>query len=251
MTKFVIFTTQRSGSTVLTRTLDEHPEIFCAGELFQTSTEIHHAEWHFPSWGFDSKSFTVLKLNKIINYPNMRFRSVPHLEKFYSGNAKGESARGFKLMFTHMRTAPHAWRFLREQNTRVIVLVRNNIFKTTLSRYRKAENRIAHSSEGTVSDFRFHVPGEKLIAQMKELESVNRNLLKFSEGMQRLVLQYEDFHDWKNIMCRVQEFLDVTPVPMDPVLKKIGARRWQEEVENADEIETLLKQNNYAQYLEQ
>jgi len=51
MTRFVILTTQRSGSTVLTRTLDEHPDIFCAGEIFhEFKTNIHHAEWYFPNW---------------------------------------------------------------------------------------------------------------------------------------------------------------------------------------------------------
>jgi hypothetical protein len=251
MTPFVIFTTQRSGSTVLTRTLDEHPEIFCAGELFQTSKDMHHPEWHFSSWGIDSKSFTVLKFNKVINYPNMRLRSIPHVKNFYAANAKGEKARGFKLMITHIKTAPYLWEYLKQQNVRVIVLVRNNVFKTTLSRYRKAENRVAHIVEAKESSFQFYVPGEKLIAQMQNLERINKNLIQFSEGMQRLVLNYEDFSNWDDVMHRVQNFLSVTPMPMKPVLKKVGAVKWQNEVENYSEIEQLLKQHNFTQYLEQ
>lgn len=251
MTRFVIFTTQRSGSTVLTRTLDEHPDIFCAGELFQTSAEIHHPEWHFPSWGFDSKSFTVLKVNKILNYPNMRLRAIPHIKKFYAANAKGEKARGFKLMITHIKTAPYLWEYLQQTGTKVIVLIRNNVFKTTLSRYRKAENRIAHTSDGNIGMLRFYVPGEKLISQMHELQNVNKNLLTLTEGMQRMIIYYEDFNNWNHLMYGVQEFLSVTPVNMEPVLKKLGAVKWQEEVENAAEIERLLKENNFSQYLEQ
>jgi hypothetical protein len=246
---FIIFTTQRSGSTVVTRTLDEHPEIFCAGELFQTSNDIHHPEWHFSSWGIDSKSFTILKMNKVINYPNMRLRSIPHIKKFYSANAKGEKIRGFKLMLTQIKTAPHLWEYLKQRNVKVIVLVRNNVFKTTLSRYRKAENRIAHTVEANNSSFQFYVPGEKLIQQMQELERVNKNLIKLSEGMQRLVINYEDFHNWDDLMHRTQTFLQVTPITMKPVLKKVGAIKWQDEVENHAEIEQLLKQNNFTQYL--
>jgi hypothetical protein len=249
--KFIIFTTQRSGSTVLTRTLDEHPEIFCAGELFQTSEEMHHPEWHFSSWGLNSKSHTVQRLNKIINYPNLRFRSIPHVKKFYAANEKGEKARGFKLMFTHIKTAPYLWEYLRQTRTKVIVLVRNNVFKTTLSRYRKAENRVAHTVAIEAPSIHFYVPGEKLINQMRELERVNKNLIKFSEGMQRLVICYEDFGDWDNLMNKVQTFLNVNPISMKPVLKKVGAPRWQDEVENFSEIEHLLKQNNFTQYLEQ
>jgi hypothetical protein len=251
MTRFIIFTTQRSGSTVLTRTLDEHPEIFCAGELFQTSEEMYHPEWHFSSWGLNSKSHAVQRLNKVINYPNLRFRSIPHTKKFYATNEKGERARGFKLMFTHIKTAPRLWEYLKQTNTKVIVLVRNNVFKTTLSRYRKAENRVAHTFEANESSIRFYVPGENLVNQMRELERVNNSLIKFSDGMQRIVIKYEDFNDWDNLMYKVQTFLNVTPIVVKPVLKKVGAVRWQDEVENFSEIEQLLKQNNFTQYLEQ
>lgn len=34
MTKFIVFTTPRTGSTLLVKSLDTHPEIFCAGEIF-------------------------------------------------------------------------------------------------------------------------------------------------------------------------------------------------------------------------
>jgi len=249
-TKFVIFTTQRSGSTVLTRTLDEHPEIFCAGELFQTSNDIHHPEWHFASWGITSNSFTVQRFNKIVNYPNLRLRSIPHIEKFFSANAKGEKARGFKLMFTQIKTAPHLWQYLKDSDTKIIVLIRRNVFKTTLSRYRKAQNRVAHTNAAQAPKINFHVPGQKLINQMRELERVNKNLEQFSEGMNRLVIYYEDFREWNELMNKVQQFLSVTPVEMKPVLEKVGAGKWQDEVENYAEIEQLLKQNNFIQYLD-
>lgn len=251
MTRFIIFTTQRSGSTVLTRTLDAHPEIFCAGELLQTSNDIHHPEWHFPSWGIDSTSHAVQRVNKLINYPNLKFRVIPHIKRFFATVSKGEKARGFKLMFTHIRNTPHLWQYLKSSDTKVIVLIRRNVFKTTLSRYRKAENRVAHTgTAGTAPAIRFHVPGELMIKQMRDLERVNKNLLQFSEGMNRLVLYYEDFGNWDGIMQQVQQFLGVAQVPVQPVLQKVGAARWQDEVENAAEIETLLKQNNFTQYLD-
>lgn len=251
MTNFIIFTTQRSGSTVITRTLDAHPQIFCAGELLQTSNDIHHPEWHFPSRGFDSTSHAVQRLNKLINYPNLKFRVIPHIRKFYGANAKGEKARGFKLMFTHIKTAPHLWQYLKQSNTKTIVLIRKNVFKTTLSRYRKAENRIAHTSTETKApSIQFHVPGDLMIKQMRDLERVNKNLLQFSEGMDRLVIYYEDFGDWDNLMQQIQQFLNVDVLPVKPVLQKVGAGKWQDEVENFTEIESLLKQNNFTQYLD-
>ena len=251
MTKFIIFTTQRSGSTVLTRTLDELPDVFCAGELLQTSNDIHHPEWHFPSWGSDSNSHVVQRINKLINFPNLRFRVIPHIKKFYNANAKGEKARGFKLMFTHIKTATHLWQYLKASDTKVIVLIRKNVFKTTLSRYRKAENRVAHASTAAKApSIQFHVPGDLLIKQMRDLERVNKNLIQFSGGMNRLVIYYEDFGNWDALMQQVQNFLGVEQKPVQPVLQKVGAGKWQDEVENYAEIETHLKQNNFTQYLD-
>jgi len=34
MEKFAIFTLPRTGSTLMVKTLDSHPQIFCAGEIF-------------------------------------------------------------------------------------------------------------------------------------------------------------------------------------------------------------------------
>ena len=85
---------------------------------------------------------------------------------------------------------------------------------------------------------------------MRELERVNKNLEQFSEGMNRLVIYYEDFREWNELMNKVQQFLSVTPVEMKPVLEKVGAGKWQDEVENYAEIEQLLKQNNFIQYLD-
>jgi hypothetical protein len=59
---FFILTAPRSGSTVLTRTLDQHPEIFCAGELFHPGDDIYHPEWHFRFWGTKKKKGNVAKI---------------------------------------------------------------------------------------------------------------------------------------------------------------------------------------------
>ena len=87
--------------------------------------------------------------------------------------------------------------------------------------------------------------------QMKELEKVNEKLLKFSNGMNRLVINYEDFANWDTLLLKTESFLSVKPITMQPVLQKVGAGRWQDEVENYKEIEQLLLQNNFTEYIEQ
>lgn len=249
MQRFVIISIPRSGSTLLTRSLDEHPEIFCAGEIFNTSKDVHHAEWHFASWGFDSTSHGVQRINRIINYPNHRLRAIPHIQSFYGDNVKGETARGFKLMLSNIKSAPYMWDYIRRENIKVIVLIRKNIFKTVLSRYRKAINRVAHVTDGAAPDIHFSVPAQKAMEQMKDLQRANNKLISCSEGMNRLVMYYEDFFNWDETMNKVQQFLEVTVLALPPVLKKVGADKWQNEVENYKEVEALLQQNNFSEYI--
>lgn len=251
MTPFIIFTTQRSGSTVLTRTLDEHPEILCAGELFHEINDIHHPEWHFPSWGFSENNKKLRKIDKIINYPNVRIRAIPHLKKFFQASEKKENARGFKLMISQIRTMPHLWKFLKDNNTKVIVLIRRNIFKTGLSRLRKDITRLPHIDQKIQieKNDQFYIHPGKLLRHMRFLERVNRELIERTEGMDRVIIYYEDFGQWNELMEKLFDFLKVEKLALKPVLNKIGGKDWRKEVSNHDEIEKLLKENNYSQYL--
>jgi Sulfotransferase family len=249
MTNFIIFTTQRSGSTVLTRTLDGHPEIFCAGELFHESTDIYHPEWHFPVWALSQKSKMLRKFDKILNYPNLRFRAIPHIKKFFNSPGSNEKARGFKLMISHMRSMPNMWDYLKKDNAKVIVLIRKNVFNTGLSRLRKDETRVPHAAGTVTVTEKFRVAPNKLLKHMQYLEKVNQELLDYTRDMPRIVLYYEDFGNWDAMMNQVFSFLEVGPQTLPPVLKKIGGTSWRDDVTNYEEIEKLLKENNYNQYL--
>ena len=53
MTKFVILTTQRSGSIWLMSLLDSHEAILCAGEVFKSGKRalaIRYSEYSFTSF---------------------------------------------------------------------------------------------------------------------------------------------------------------------------------------------------------
>ncbi len=246
MTPFVILSTQRSGSTVLTRTLDEHPDIFCAGEIFHESKEnIHHAEWHFANWKITGGKGS--KLNKLVNYPNLKWNAVNHIRKFFADDLTAK-AKGFKLMYSHIKSAPFIWHYMVSSNTKTIVLIRKNTFKTALSRYRMAATGLAHSKQNVQSSA-ITVPAQSLLQQTLQLQNVNEKLLSLSEKTDRLVLYYEDFGDWTSIMQQTDAFLNVPFAGVVPVLKKISADNWQSEIKNYKEIEDVFARNNASQYL--
>lgn len=246
MTRFVILTTQRSGSTVLTRTLDEHPHIFCAGEIFHESkANIHHAEWHFPNWKITGGKQS--KLNKLVNYPNLRLNAVKHIRKFYSADDQVQ-AKGFKLMYSHIKSAPFIWNYIAGNNIKVIVLIRKNTFLTALSRYRMEKSGTAHSKENVLSSS-LSVPAQPLLQQTLQLQVVNEKLLSLASLTDHLPVYYEEFGDWTGLMKKVDAFLNVPFANVQPVLKKVGAGDWRTAVSNYREIEDVFASNNAAQYL--
>jgi LPS sulfotransferase NodH len=247
---FFILTAPRSGSTVLTRTLDQHPEIFCAGELFHPDDKIYHAEWHFPFWGRKKKKGFSRKIFAVSNYINGYIFAVRHIKKFYSTRERNKKLRGFKLMIGHIKDFPTAWRYLQKQNLKVIVLVRRNTFREALSSFRARQTGVFHTTEdSTIAKEKVHVNPSLFRKRVEALETLNRSILSLTEGMQRVVISYEEFDDWNNILNKVFDFLSAERIEMQPVLNKTSSENWREGVQNYKEIESVM-QDKYAHYLD-
>jgi hypothetical protein len=247
MTKFVILTTQRSGSTVLTRTLDEHPEIFSAGEIFlETKAGVHHPEWHFPAWSIVGKKQS--KLNKVVNYVNLKLNAVKHIKAFYADEQEA-NAKGFKLMYSHIKSAPFIWDYIKSNDIKVIVLIRENVFRMALSRYKMSKTGIAHSNNG-VQSRKITVPVQPLLQETLRLEQVNKKILELSANTNRILIYYRDFNEWNTLLQRIFTFLNVSMAALPPVLKKVSADNWQDDIENSAAIETALKANHLEKYIE-
>lgn len=245
-TPFVILTTPRTGSTVLTRTLDQHSDIFCAGELFHISKNIYHPEWHFPFKMQFLQRKLSRKLFKFLNKGNLRNNAAKHIEKFYK--AGNEKARGFKLMMAHIKDLPELQDYLQEIGVNVILLIRKNVFKAALSNFRAEKTGVFHSNKDVKME-KVSIDANAFAERVAALENINNVLLERTEGMKRLVVYYEDYKDWDGLMHKVFDFLQVPYQPLKPVLSKISSGNWKDEISNADEVEKVMKEQGFEQYL--
>ena len=247
MTKFVILTTQRSGSTVLTRTIDEHPEVFCAGEVFlESKAGMHHPEWHFPAWSIVGKKQS--KVNKMVNYLNLKLNAIKHIKVFYS-SAEGARAKGFKLMYSHIKSAPFIWDYIKNNDIKVIVLIRENVFRVALSRYRMNKTGVAHS-DSKIQSQSINVPVQQLLQETSRLEQVNKKILELSAETNRILIYYRDFNDWNFLLGKIFAFLNVSTMALPPVLKKVSADDWRQGINNYKEIEAAFKVHHLDKYLD-
>lgn len=246
---FFIFTAPRSGSTVLTRTLDKHPQIFCAGELFHPSEKIYHPEWHYPFIGRKKKKGLSRKIFSVTNYIKGRLTGVSHIKKFYGANVK-DNIRGFKLMIGHTKDFPSVWQYLRTAHLKVIVLIRQNTFREALSSFRARKMGVFHSSDDAgIATTKVHIDAAGLKKRVDELEVLKASILQKSEGTDRIIISYEDFENWQPMLNKIFDFLGVDKIYIEPELRKVSDANWRNGVENCEEVENVMKEQ-YAHYLD-
>jgi LPS sulfotransferase NodH len=245
---FFIFTAPRSGSTVLTRTLDKHPEIFCAGELFHPSDKIYHAEWHFPFIGKKKKRGFSRKVFSVINYIKGYVYGAEHIKKFYSKRNE-KKIRGFKLMIGHTKDFPAVWKHLRAGNFKIIVLIRQNTFREALSSFRARKIGVFHSSEDLAhAEKKVNINALQLKKRVDELEAIKQNILQISEGTNRVIITYEDFENWQQMLDKIFDFLGVGKIDIQPELRKTSSVNWRDGVENYADIEAVMREK-YVHFL--
>jgi LPS sulfotransferase NodH len=246
MTKFIVFTTPRTGSTLLVKSLDTHPEIFCAGEIFLLGGTSFHRECSFRFW----KLPLPKKMIYVLNFPNMWMNLKSFLNRFFTAK-NGEQAKGFKLM--HFQTAylPGMIDYIKNNDVKVILLLRENLLKNTLSDLRARQTGVYHNSgKGAEKLPRFRVDLELLGKKMAEINDINKQLEQATASMNRLKVAYEDFDNWDATISKILNFLNVKDIPLTPVSKKLNPDKLEDMMENYDEMKNWLQQKNYAHFLD-
>lgn len=246
MTKFIVFTTPRTGSTLLVKSLDTHPDIFCAGEIFLLSGTQFHGECSFKFWKFPLPKKAIY----LLNFPNMWMNLKSFLNRFFTPK-KGEKARGFKLM--HFQTAylPGIIDYLKKNDVKVILLLRENLLKNTLSDLRARHTGVYHNSGASTEKLpKFKVDVETLGKKMAEIDTFNKQLEHVTADMNRLKVTYEEFDNWDATMQKVLNFINVSGKSIAPVSKKLNPDKLEDMIENYDEMKAWLQQHNYAHFLD-
>ena len=251
MTKFVIFTLPRTGSTLLSKSLNKHPEIFCDDEIFHFSFRSYFSPNQFR---FLKISFLPKKLNYIINYPVTYLRLGSFLNKYFT-NKRGENfkARGFKLMYYQTFYIPGLINYLKKNDVKIILLMRGNIFRNALSDMRARQTGVYHhrkENEHAVSGMpKLNVDITTLKNKMNHIAFQTKKLERIVQDMQYIKILYEDFTDWNNTMNKIFEFLNVSKEDVSAGAKKLNPDKAEDMIENFIEVKTWLQENNYTNFL--
>ena len=250
MTKFVIFTLPRTGSTLLSKSLDKHPEIFCNDEIFHFSFKNYFSPHQFR---FLKVRFLPKKINYIINYPVTYLRLNHFLDEYFINNPNENfKAKGFKLMYYQTFYLPGLITYLKKNNIKVILLLRENVLRNALSDMRARATGVYHYQDDNEIQRsglpKLNVKTELLKQKMDGIVKQNKKLESLVRDMDYIKIRYEDFMEWNTTINRISDFLNVPKYEISAGAKKLNPVVLKDMISNYTEVDNWLRQNNYSEY---
>ncbi len=244
--KFVVLTTNRSGSVWVMSTLNSLQHVTAQGELFLPRARVSEERWDSD---FAYPRFIETK------FDNLTFRPLSvftYLKDLYGK----PGTVGFKLMYAQFRRYPEILGYLMRRRVRVVHLVRRNHLDVVLSFAVKEKIGRAHLLPGQSAPdaVRIELDTENLVRQMtglKRKQGVARQLLKWSR-LPHMEVAYEDLLRDPACFRPILDFLSVEPeheIPAATVTKTINGGH-RDVIKNHDEVRERLAKSKFAELLE-
>ena len=203
MKNFFILSCARSGTTLLTESLNTHSEIDCYKEEFNPSA----------------------------------LRKTNFKEKFNKIYKDTNKVTGCKIFYDHL--TENQWRFIQNQNLKVIHLIRNNCLRTFTSL------KICESGNAWVNETGKIKPIEKrrIKIDLKEYLKYKHELYKnINWGYNYfktdyIEIYYEDLvKNFDATMLQIQDFLGVNYQKLQPTIFKQNPEKLEDLIINYDAI---------------
>lgn len=240
MKKFVILTTQRTGSTLLWKYMDGHPNIKCHGEMFLKSMERDDSFASFRKAGFKNYLKHYLFRNALL---------TDYLKKLYK-KSENIKAVGYKLMYNQVFPELEQW--IKINDVIIIHLIRKNTLKIILSRETAKKRGIYHAVPGQkVESIQVdldpdHIKDE-IITIEKEIDFFRD---KFSNN-KYMEISYEGFvADMELTTKKMLDFIELPQAKIRTIpLKKINTDSVKDLITNYQDILQSLIGTPFEEYV--
>jgi LPS sulfotransferase NodH len=226
----VVVTSQRTGSTLLIRSLDSSSRIFCAGELFRRGRGIHHLEYQYPFELLGS-----VNLGRFVDAFASRFRIQKHLRNFYRAAGVGVEAVGFKLMISQLRRYPDVISAAITMGSRLLFLYRDDAVATALSYCRAKATGVFHSNRPRDADVRSSilVSEDEFDRILRECKSDKHELVRLHRTHGGHLMSYEEMiADWDDFIDELGNELGMQGLRVPKALSKLRSGVDAVQIEN-------------------
>ena len=244
-TRFVVFTTQRSGSTWLMSILNGLEGVSAQGELFLPRPRSPEKRWDsdfaLPRYVESKKTHGSVRPFSVYSY----------LSALYSG----DGWIGFKLMYSQLRRYPEILPYLVRKRVRVVHLVRRNHLDVLISFAVKREIGKAHilSPEDRPADVKVELDTASLHHELRKLErrhTMGRTVLRLAR-LNHLEVAYEDLVADPARLDSVRGFLGISAqgIPQSNILKT-RTEGQEHVVANYDDVRAALADSRFSALLD-
>src|SRR5688500_13098360 len=244
--KFVVLTTNRSGSEWMMSTLNNFQDVFAHGELFLPRPRDPEGKWDSD---FGYPRFVESKVKGIALRP---FSVFSYLNTFYGMPGKV----GFKLMYKQLGAYPEILAYLLKHRVRIIHLIRQNHLDVMLSYAVKAKIGRAHLLVGqsTPDELRVELDTRSLVRKLgwlQEQHNMARKLLKWFR-LPHVEVIYEDLVRDHTQFHLIGDFLSINSRQQIPqsALTKIRKAGHRDVIGNYDQVRETLVNSKFAGLLE-
>ncbi len=245
MTKAIVLTTQRTGSTFLVQCLRSHPEVHCLGEM------LAGGHVHIPSLVYKSRYAT--KAYRYLTSGAMFPTRM--MDRYFARTDRPVMA--FKAMYNQIRP-PWTLRYLREHTEiRVLHLRRHNLLKQYVSHaliHVKRDDHWDPHTTAPVTPVSIVVSADDAVRYLRRLRAEHDAHERMFARHPRLSLTYESMIDGDALAAGVArdicDFLGIAQQPMHSKLVKLNPQRLREMITNYDEVSRRIRQTEFADLLD-
>jgi LPS sulfotransferase NodH len=248
MTKAIILTTQRTGSTFLVESLHSHPEVHCVGEMLAGG---HIRDSQVPGLVFKSrystKAYRYLTSGAV--FPTRM------MDRYFARDDRPVMA--FKAMYNQI-SPPWTLRYLREHTEiRVLHLRRHNLLKQYVSHALIHVKRDDHWDPHTTQPVKpasIVISADDALRYLRRLRAEHDAHERMFVHHPRLSLTYESMIDGNALATGVARdicnFLGISQQPMHSKLVKLNPELLREMITNYDEVSRRIRQTEFADLLD-
>ena len=224
--KFIIFTHQRSGSTLLVDLLGSHPKIDCEGELLLDKM-------------FSPMSY-ITKRQRTSQADGFGFKLQPH-----------------HFTYQNIENPDSFLQELAELKYKTIILKRQNIFRSALSLLYAIKSGKFHRDTriGGIHSVKVFIDPDELLENIHWIEHNIEALDRYAADYPHLEIIYEtdlmddDCH--QNTVNRISDFIGIPRANAETNFVRIMPGDFSTFVRNAEEINEVIGKTKYARYLEE
>lgn len=242
--KFIILTTQRSGSTWLMDMLDNHPNIKVYNELFLNMD--NKSKWADPN--------QPIFYNYKKTTPGKRpWKTIKYLNNLYTYDGQYDVI-GFKLMYDQLFRNPEILINLVADGYKIVHLVRENPIDVMVS-YALAQQHKRFFSEQKVENKRLHLDPQAFKKEVEKQDFKVRlaRILVAILPNSVLNITYDELRQDKDgTLNQITQFLGVPSVEktegVESILKKLNQKSHPETIDNYAEVKAVFEGTKFTQY---